>query len=368
MALNVLVQVFSNLGLGFAAYFFLIHGVALYKVMMIWAISPLASIPVVTLPSTWHVRRYMRYGLLSFTGSGLSLLFFNQYSFLIFAVCSGLTLGFFWVSFNYVFFLNSAKERYARDSSIYFLLGPIIGIVMPPLGALLISSVGFRALFLLTVLLSLLPLAFLQRGDFDHTIPSKFREANRAFAGLRLITFFDGALHFFQVNFLTIYALLFLKTAYEVGGLLSYLALLSLLASFALAYLSDRLKRRISILYPLLIAMGIVIAIIPTIRSLPALVAVIGLYSILDNLSLPVRFAVPMDVVATDIGFWRMSEFYGNLGRTIVFAAAISLVYAGSYELAFLIFSAMYITFPFIINHKINRLNNLASDSSRGKQ
>jgi hypothetical protein len=361
VTLNLLVQLSSNLGLGFAAYFFKIHGVELYKIILIWAISPLASLPVVFFSNNWDIKRYMRYGLLAFTGMALSLLFFNQYSFLLFGIFYGLALGFFWVSFNYTFFLKSANDGHAKDSSIYFILGPLVGIVLPPLGALIIGSLGYRALFFITVLLSLLPLLYVRGKDFDFHLKQTFREADKAFAGLRLITFFDAALHFFQSNFLAIYALLFLKTEYQVGGLLSYLALASLIVSFFLSHVSDKSKRRVEILYPLLITMSVLILIVPAFKSLAALIPLIGVYSILDNLSLPIRFAVPMDVVQMDIGFWRASEFYGNVGRTVVFAVASLLLYEGSRWTAFLVFAVMTFAFPFIISWKINGLRKSAS-------
>jgi hypothetical protein len=179
-----------------------------------------------------------------------------------------------------------------------------------------------------------------------------------------LITFYDGALHFFQGNFLAIYVLLFLKTNYEVSGLLSYLALTSLLASFFVSYLSDRFKRRVEILFPLLLTMGILIAVIPGIKSLPVLLAVIGVYAILDNLSLPVRFAVPMDIVVTDVGFWRASELYGNLGRTVLFALSALLLYMGNQWLPFLVFAMMTVSFPFVIHYKIAGLREFAPAKS----
>jgi MFS family permease len=362
--LNLLVQLSSNLGIGFAAYYFKIHGVGLYKIVLIWAISPLVSLPVVALPKTWSVKKYLRLGALAFTGMALSLLFFNQYSFLLFGVFYGLALGCFWVSLNYLFFLKSSNDNYAKDSSVYFIVGPLVGIVLPPLGALIIGSLGYRVLFFITALLTLLPLMYIRGHYFDYRVKQTFREADRAFSGLRLIVFFDGALHFFQSNFLAIYALLFLKTEFQVGGLLSYLALLSLIASFVVSAASDKYKRRVEILYPMLIVMSILIIIVPAFKDVAALIPLIGVYSILDNLSLPIRFAVPMDVVKLDTGFWRANEFWGNTGRTVVFAAASLLLYIGNRWAAFLIFALMTFAFPFIIGSKIKAYRKPPGPSS----
>lgn len=353
--LNLMVSVLGSLGLGFASYYFQTQGLAFYKIMLVWAIGPLVSLPVVFFVHAWSTRTFLRLGVLAFTGMSLSLLFYNPFSYILFGICGGLVLACFWVSFNYVFFLASAKSQHAKDSSVYFLLGPLIGMVMPSLGALLIDGFGFRVLFFVTSLLSLVPLLYVKGVYFDHTMDISFRQADKDFSGIRLIAFFDGVLHYFQGHFLTIYALLFLKTEYEVGGLLSYLALLSLFVSFVFSYISDRRNKRVEFLYPLLIAMAILILVMPSLHSLSALVIVIGVYAILDNLSLPIRFAVHMDMGTRDIGFWRASEFYGNIGRTVIFGLSALLLYVGNYWLPFIIFAFMSFAFPFIISYKLKR-------------
>jgi MFS family permease len=357
--LNLLVQLSSNLGLGFAAYYFKIHGVELYKIILIWAITPLASLPIVFLSNNWNIKRYLTYGSLAYTGMALSLLFFNNYSFILYGIFNGLCLGFFWVSLNYVFFLESTHDNHAKDSSIYFILGPLVGIVLPPLGSLIIGGLGYRALFFISVILTLLPLLYLRGKDLDITLQKSFRSADKAFKGFRLITFFDGALHYFQGNFLAIYVLLFLRSQYQVGGLESYLALLSLVVSFFLSHVSDKSKKRVEILYPILIVMSVLIMVMPSLKDLAAFIVIGGIYAVLDNLSLPIRFAVPMDFVKLDIGFWRASEFYGNIGRTVVFGCASLLLYLGSKWAAFGIFAAMTLAFPFIISRKISTLRKL---------
>jgi MFS family permease len=352
--LNILVQVASNLGLGFAAFFFRSHGVELYKIVLIWAISPLVSLPIVVLSNNWNLKKYLAYGSLAYTGMALSLLFYNKYSFVLFAIFNGLTLGYFWVSLNYIFFLDSTKEHHAKDFTVYFILGPLLGIILPPLGALVIANQGFKILFLITSLVSLLPLVYIHKENFGGELKHNFKQASQAFAGLKTIAFFNDALHFFQTNFLAVYALLFLKTDFQVSGLLSYLALASLAVSFIVSYASDKYNKRVEFLYPLLIVMSVLMLIIPAIKSVAVLVIVVGFYAILDNLSLPIRFAVPMDLAKIDIGFWRVAEFYGNIGRVVVFSVASLLLYLGSKWLAFLLFAVMTFLLPFIINRRIN--------------
>lgn len=355
ITLNSLIQIVNNFGLGFAAYYFKIQGVELYKIILTWAIGPLVALLIVRFNNIYDIKRFMRLGVLAYTGMALSLLFFNPFSFILLGACSGLTSAFFWVCFNYLFFIRSTNGNHAKNSSVYFILGPLIGVVMPPLGALVINGFGYRVLFSLTGLLTFLPLLYIRGKYFDHRFDTSWQKTDQNFSGFRLITFFNGASHYFQGNFLAIYAVLFLHTEYQVGGLLSYLALVSLAASFILAHVSDKSQKRVEILYPLLITMSGLILITPAL-SLQLLIPVIGLYAALDNLSLPIRFAVPMDYVKLDIGFWRASEYYCNLGRTVVFGGASLLLYMGNKWSAFFIFATLTFLFPFVINRKINWL------------
>jgi MFS family permease len=357
IALNIAIDAVSSFGIGFAAYFFHAQHLALYKIMLVWAISPLASLPIVFFINQWDTRKFLRLGVLASIGASLSLLFYSPYSYLLFGIFSGLILGLFWVSFNYCFFAGSADHQHAKDSSLYFILGPLVGIVMPPLGALVIDSFSYHVLFSITCVAMFIPFLLIHGKYFDHKETIIFKDADRAFSGIRLIAFFDGALHFFQGHFLTIYILLFLKTEYEFGSLLSYLAIISLSVSFVLSYVSDKYKKRTQILYPLLLLMATIIMLIPSIKNLALLVPVIGLYAVLDNLSLPIRFATHIDMGTKDTGFWRMSEFYGNIGRTILFALAAFFLYIGNYWVPFALFAVMTAVFPFIISHKLQRMH-----------
>lgn len=353
--LNMMMNVISGLGLGFASFYFQSQGLAFYKIMLVWAIGPLISLPIIYFITNWDTKILLRLGVLAYIGAALSLLFYNSYTYLFYGIFNGLMLSLFWISFNVVFFRNSANHQHAKDSSIYFILPAIAGIIMPPLGALVIDNFDYQVLFLITSFICLVPLLYIRGQYFTCQENTSFRQANKDFAGIRLIAFFNNALHFFQAHFLTIYALLFLRTEYEFGSLLGYLAFISLSVSFALSYASDRYKKRVEILYPLLLIMAALIVTIPSIHSLAILIPIIGLYAVLDNLSLPIRFAICLDMGTKDTGFWRASEFYGNLGRSTVFAiAAISLAF-NNYWLPFLVFGIMTAIFPFIMQFRLRR-------------
>lgn len=354
-ALNMMVNIIQSLGLSFGSYYFLNRHLAFYKIILVWAINPFAAMLVVLLVNNWNTRRFLRLGTLAYAGMALSLVFYSQYSWVLFGAFSGLVYGFFWTSFNYIFFSVSVKNQHAKDSSLYFMFPSIANVLIAPIGALIIGAAGFKVLFLITAGLCLIPFFYIRGQYFDYSQEITFRKSDKDLSGIRLIKALDGVLHFFQWHFLTIYMLLFLKTQYQVGGMLSYLALLSLLVSFALSYASDKYNKRVEFLYPLLTLMAILILIMPSMHSLALLVPIIGLYAILDNLSMPIRLAVSIDMGTKDIGFWRASEFYGSMGRAIMFGVAGLLLYLGNYWLPFAIFSLTTLVTPFIIRHKLKQ-------------
>lgn len=353
--LNVMVNLVNSFAVGFASFFFQQQGVQMYKIILIWAISPLVSLPIVYFINQWNTKRFLRLGVLAYAGSVLSLLFYMPYSWLLFGIFEGLKLGLFWVSFNTSFFNKSNNHQHAKDSSLYFIFPTLGGIIMPPLGALVIDNFGYKVLFSIALLLCIAPFLYIQGKYFDYRENMTFKQADKAFSGIRTIVFFDSAIHFFQWHFMTIYALLFIKTEYAFGGLLSYLALISLFVSFALSAVSDRYHKRAELLYPLLFVMAILIVIMPSFKTLATLVPIIGLYTVFDNLSLPIRFAAHIDLGTKDTGFWRAGEFYGNIGRTVVFAISALFLYIGNYWLPFIMFASMTAALPFIIQRKLNR-------------
>ncbi len=355
--LNLMVNTINMFGLGFASFYFQTQGLAFYKIMLVWAIGPLVTLPFLYFINRWHTKTLLKLGVLSYAGAALSLLFYNEYSYLLFSVFNGLMLSLFWISFNTVFFNRLAVNQHAKDSSLYFILPALSGMIMPPLGALVIDNFGYKVLFLIAFMACIVPLLYIQGKYFDYKENITFRQANKALSGIRLIAFIDSAIHFFQWHFLTIYALLFLKTEYELGGLLGYLALISLFVSFALSYASDRYKKRTAILLPLLLIMSMLIIAMPTLNSLTLLIPIIGLYAILDNLSMPIRFAVRLDMGTGDTGFWRASEFYGNIGRTTIFALSAAFLYIGNYWLPFFMFAIITAIFPLIIKYKLRKRN-----------
>lgn len=78
--------------------------------------------------------------------------------------------------------------------------------------------------------------------------------------------------------------------------------------------------------------------------------ALIGVYLLLDNLSLPIRSAVTMDQKEKTIEFWRMSELYVNLGRVVLFGLSAVSLYFEMVWVPFALFAVLAATFPLVVH------------------
>lgn len=265
VTLNVLVQIPNTLGLGFASYLFFAQGLSLYQVMSIWAIGPLISVLLVAGLSRWYIKPYLLIGIIAYLGMLVSLAVTTPYSFVLYAVCYGVNLALFWVSLNYIFFANSTRTEHAQDSAVYFLIGPVLGIVLPPLGALILQAFGTIPLLVVAGGLYLPALAYIGWRSFPTVTVTSFRVAHTSFTGVRLVTFYDGALHFFQTHFLPTYILLFIVSEFGFASFISYLSLISLLVAVPIARLSDQATGRTKPLWLLLLPMSYGVSAVGTI-------------------------------------------------------------------------------------------------------
>ena len=353
--LNSAIQLVQHVGLVFAFLYFQNQGLEFYKIFSIWWIAPLTALPVLYFMKEWPMKRQMMIGALMYPTMLLTLIFYSDISFIIYGIANGLALALFWVSLNVVFFQGTDKSRGATDFSVYFIIGPIFGILLPPLGALVIDAWSYTALFGASLLLSILPLYVLSKTSFDKQPKLTFSESSKAIEGVRLLQGLNMALHFFFVNFIPIYLLYFISTEYEVGAAAGGIAFLGLIVSIFVAKLSDKKEDRARIVTPILMGMSALMLLIPQIESLFLLTICITALLIINGLSMPIRFANIIDNVDRHIGVWRAMEFYGDIARTIAFLLTAITIYFNLIWVAFAIFSASCLLLAIINSKNANK-------------
>jgi hypothetical protein len=174
----------------------------------------------------------------------------------------------------------------------------------------------------------------------------RFSQSVEKFSGLKLIASLEGALHYFKGAYVPLYVLVFLESEVAVGNFHSYVAMAGFIVTAVLAYQSDRREERLSFAAPALVLMGVLIIALGFVHRFPVWLTLVGIYTFLDNITLPLRFAMPMDLKPTDVGFWCASEFFGNLGRVVCLGVAALFLYFDINWAPFVVFGLIALGYP----------------------
>lgn len=346
----------TTFAFSFVFLFFKEKGYSLWWLILIYIIYSGIGVTAIPFVRRFYVRKYL---LLSFIMYGLAamlLWFYSAYSIFLYALLMGLLLIFFWLPLNYLFFKNSSNGTNAVDSSFFMAAPAVLAIAMPPLGALVINTLGYDWLFGLAAVLFLIPFFFIGKW-----LPEEKLEAERwkeipAFKGLRTITFCEGALHFFAGVIIPAYALLFLKTPSEVGWFLSYLGAFSFIVAIVLSRRSDQTQKRKAYIFLLFFLLTISIVGLAAVRTAFSWLVAIGIFTVINAVSSPLRLAVSMDVKKIDIYFWKAREIFLNIGRLATLSFSAVMFYYQLYWPVFVLFGLITAIYPFLIQYKLKEV------------
>ena len=167
----------------------------------------------------------------------------------------------------------------------------------------------------------------------------------------------EGSLQFFSGLILIIYSLLFFETASAYGYFLSYLGIIGLVIALIVTHHSDRQQKRLGYLFPLFFLMAISITALIPARSITTYwIIAVGIFVLLNSISLPLRSAVSMDVKKVDFGFWKAREFFLNLGRAATLGISAVFFYYEWYWPVFAMYGLIALAYPFLIRYKFKEI------------
>lgn len=167
---------------------------------------------------------------------------FSPFQLYLSGLFSGLNVILFWIPYNIMHFKFSHEDRQGLHSGMYFLITPIIGIVLQPLAGIIAEKFSFEAVFLIGFLAYIIPiilLKFLPSFEYEISIKKYFLENKFNWA-----TFFQGMMMRINFSLIPIFTLFFIKTPRSFGSFFGYLALVTAIASIINGYISDKLKNR----------------------------------------------------------------------------------------------------------------------------
>mgnify|MGYP001577682084 CR=1 FL=1 len=262
----------------------------------------------------------------------------------------------FWVPLNMIFFQESHSGRHAQDSWSYMVAPGVLSMIIPPLGALMMRIYSYKWLFLLMAGVYLVMMVWFWKKIPNQTWRVQREKAITKFKGLKTISMFEGALHFFSSVVLGVYALRFLQNETEVGWFWSYVAIISVVAGFFMARMSDATQERkkyVVILFSFLLVceLGFMLA-----KTLGVFLIVMGMYTVMATVSSPIRLAISMDVKEKDMNFWWSRELFLNIGRAGTLAMAGFFFWKEWEGLLFGMYGVLIALYPLLIFHKLKKL------------
>ncbi len=329
------------------------------KWVFIFGYMALAIVSVVVLlfVTTYNSKWFLRMSFI--LNSGMALGFFVlplQIAFFGYVIGWAGLIILFWVPLNMLFFQESHSARHAQDSWRYMVAPGLLSMVIPPLGALMMRFYGYRWLFLLTVGMYLIAMAWFWRRVPDVVWKVQRREAIVRFKGLKTISMFEGALHFFSSVILSVYALRFLQNETDVGLFWSYVAITGVVAGFLVARVSDGTQERKKYIIALFSMLFLCVIGFMFARTLAWFLVVMGVYTVMATISAPIRLAISMDVKEKDMNFWWGRELFLNIGRAGTLAVAGLLFFKEWYGLLFGMYAMLILLYPFLIFHKLKKV------------
>lgn len=167
---------------------------------------------------------------------------FNPIQLYISAIFLGLTIVYFWITYNIMYFKYSRENKRGLNSGIYFFISPIISITLQPLAGIVAQKFGFYTMFGFGFLMYLIPLFLIRYlPDFKFSLDVK-KELNSLKFNWTL--FFHGMSSRINYSLIGIYTLYFMLTPVSFGSFFGYLSLMAASASVINGYISDKIKNR----------------------------------------------------------------------------------------------------------------------------
>jgi MFS family permease len=341
----------------FIPLFFRNHGFPLYSLFFIFMIFNFVAVIACSVINKYNIKKFISVGFfLNALMAAILLFSVGYFSMIVYASLFGLTMAFFWIPLNYLFFEQSFRNHSGVNSSIYQIMAAGLGIIIPPFGALVIENFSYTYLFRVSIVGLIISAYVCYKVLPDKTYIFTLCDSFKNYKSLKTITLFEGAHHILHTVVIPIYTLIFLQRELSFGIFTSYIALVGLVVGFIISYFSDKQQRRKSYIYTLFAFMVLTTSLLALANTTTYWVIAVGLYLVVSTISFPIRLAMTMDVKKVDLGFWKAREILLNAGRLIILSIVIVLFYLEIYWAVFMVFALISIIYPFLVKKKLKNL------------
>lgn len=267
------------------------------------------------------------------------------------AISSGLQSAFYWVPLNILFARSAKREKMGSAFGKLMAIPQIVGLFGPVIGGLIAVALGFRSLFFITFIISLvsfIPFIFSIGIKYDYEFkPKRGFDFFKKHPKLFFAEIFDNIGGEAEGLLWPVFIYLVVKDIVVVGYLATLLSIGGILFTFFIGKLSDKYKEQNFL--KLASVMLIIIWVCRYFFDSPEFIYGITLVAgfVLSTLVLPYnRLLFNTAKKETNEEFYVVKEFPMFIGRMIIFILAF--IFADNLYLLFPVIGSAYIYFLFL--------------------
>lgn len=265
---------------------------------------------------------------------------------------SGITVVFFYVTYNTLYFENTSKNKRAFSSSLYTLGGPFLGILVPLIVGLFGQKWGLASIFFAATLILLITL-YLVKFLPEIKFKCNLRQSLRKTSQINFLLLIEGIKETVSLAAIPLFTLFFIQKPLPFGVFFSYLAFVSTAATVLLGYLSDKFKKRTIILYPITSLVAITTILLGFSQSLKWWAITTGVLSFILTINSTFVTALVLDKITQVKDAMIGREFILGIGRGIgTLIILVSLFLYNSPKIAFILIGSLYFLFPLTVYFK----------------
>lgn len=266
-------------------------------------------------------------------------------------ILSWLAAILFFTPYNILYFEKTQKEKHLQEITFYWAISIVIGVFAPLVAAYIWHIVGltlFIIIYVFFTVISLLLLNYVPAETYRYNI----KEGLTYLKGLRTINMIDGALQRTNGIIILIFSLQYINNELDFGKFLSIIGLVALFVAFPMAKLSDKKQRRTIFIWPISIAAGLIVMSFYFVNFFWQFFVLALILKGLLVLSEPIRSNIVLDKKEKRAITWISREIYLNIGRLILMAVLVMMLYFGWYKETFIVMGALHLLFPVVVYFK----------------
>ncbi|MBM3309565.1 MAG: hypothetical protein FJY77_04855 [Candidatus Altiarchaeales archaeon] len=294
----------------------------------------------------------------------------NETMFYLIAVVFGLTSAFFWVAYNITYFSFKGESNTALLSGFMFLIASLLNTIVPLFSGIVVDAFGFRMLFLMSMALALVALAYASGLKDSSMSDLELHKTLKPAKGVRTLVCLEGFWQGITWISIPLITFSFMKSGLEYGSFLSYLGLVGALAVLLLCRISDLHKNRMAFIVPITILLSLASIASGLTDSFGGWIAVNGLISFFAALTSPFTISVILDKIKDVRDAMVSRELFLNIGRISgVFVLIISLSLFNSLKYSLIIAGLAFMLYPVVLKlkklypHKISLKSILSEET-----